>query len=67
MKESTIPPYAFNVEGAARYAGVSGPTLLEWLNSDDFPAFRSGRRWVIPRKGFEDWLDRHAQERADIK
>lgn len=66
FEHNRFTAYAFNVEGAAKYAGVSAPTLMEWLNLDDFPAFRSGRRWVIPRGGFEKWLDKHALERKNI-
>lgn len=35
---------AFNLKSAAEFASVSTPTMLEWVNRGDFPAFRSGRR-----------------------
>lgn len=57
---------AFNLKSAAEYASVSAPTMLEWVNRQDFPAFRSGRRWVIPREAFAKWLNEQAQARACI-
>lgn len=58
---------AFNLKGAAEYAGVSAPTMLEWVNRSDFPAFRSGRRWVIPCEAFTRWLNEQAKARACIE
>ena len=55
---------AFNLKSAAEYASVSAPTMLEWVNRGDFPAFRSGRRWVIPREGLTNWLNEQARARA---
>jgi len=55
---------ALNVRAAAVVAGVSVPTMRRWVCRDDFPAFRSGRRWVIPRDRFIDWLNARAAERA---
>lgn len=55
---------AFNLKSAAEFASVSTPTMLEWVNRQDFPAFRSGRRWVIPREGFIRWLNEQAAQRA---
>ena len=57
---------AFTLEGAAKHAGVSVPTITEWVNRSDFPAFRSGRRWIIPRSSFEKWLEDQARERAQL-
>lgn len=55
---------AFNLKTAAEFAGVSTPTMLEWVNRGDFPAFRSGRRWVIPKETLNDWLKEQARQRA---
>lgn len=57
---------AFTLEGAAKHANVSVPTVTEWVNRQDFPAFRSGRRWVIPRASFDAWLEDRARERAQL-
>lgn len=57
---------AFTLETAAKFANVSTPTMTEWVNRQDFPAFRSGRRWIIPRASFERWLEDQARERAQL-
>lgn len=36
--------------------GVSKPTAYNLANRADFPAIRFGKRVIIPRKPFEDWL-----------
>ena len=57
---------AFNLKEAAAYAGVSNPTMISWVNRADFPAFRSGRRWIIPRRPFIHWLEEQAEKRAQL-
>jgi len=57
---------AFNVKTAAEYAGVSRPTMAEWINRSDFPAFKSGSRWIIPRDALIRWLNERAAERAEL-
>lgn len=49
---------------AAKLAKVSMPTMYEWLNSEGFPAFRVGKKWLIPIRAFEAWLEQKAAERA---
>ena len=56
----------FNLEGLAKYIGVSCPTAQRLVNQDGFPAFRIGRRWVCPRQAVDEWLQRNAQERAHL-
>ena len=56
--------YALTLEEAAASMGVSAPTMREIANRQDFPAFRKGRRWIIPQRAFADWLDKQARERA---
>lgn len=56
----------FNLESLARYVGISTPTAQRLVNQDGFPAFRMGRRWVIPRRAVDEWLQRNAQERVQL-
>ena len=63
VKTETI---GLTLEAAAKLAGVSAPTMLSWVNRSDFPAFRSGRRWVIPRDSLLEWMKAQAAERATI-
>lgn len=57
---------AFDANGASKYIGISLPKLYELIYSTDFPAFRVGRRWVIPKDALDAWLARQAQERAQL-
>ena len=50
-------------EQAAKMAQVSLPTMDTWLNRADFPAFKAGRRWIIPVDKYKAWLEAKADER----
>ena len=63
QQPAEVLPGAFNLKTAAEYASVSTPTMLEWVNRQDFPAFRSGRRWIIPRNSFDEWLNQQGKRR----
>ena len=56
--------YALTIEEAAKSLGVSMPTMRKIANLNDFPAFRVGKRWIIPCQAFAEWLDKQARERA---
>lgn len=66
MEKLTKEVGVFNRGQAADFAGVSEPTIDEWLRREDFPAFRSGRRWLIPREPFIAWLKEQAKMRAQL-
>ena len=51
---------ALNVEEAAALMGLSKPTMYTVVNRADFPKIYVGRRIVIPRQSFEDWLQKAA-------
>lgn len=50
-------------EEAAQVAKVSLPTLDAWLSRADFPAFKAGRRWIIPVDKYKAWLETKAAAR----
>lgn len=58
---------AYNMKEAAAACGVSTGTMQMMVNREDFPAFRVGRRWVIPRASFEEWLKRQAAKRRTFE
>lgn len=53
----------FGLKEAAKMCGVSVHTMQALVNSEGFPAFRAGRRWMIPRNALEAWMTRQAAER----
>ena len=65
-KQSNVPAMAYTQEEAARAAGVSTVTMRQWVNRSDFPAFKSGKRWIIPVDAFREWLVSNARNRANL-
>lgn len=57
---------AFTLTEAADAINVSVPTMRSMLHQPGFPAFRAGKRWVIPVDEFRAWLGRQAAERAEL-
>lgn len=57
---------AFNLREAADYMGTNVTTMGELVRRAGFPAFRVGRRWVIPREAFSRWLNQQAEARAQL-
>lgn len=47
----------YTASEAAKAANVSMPTFYNWLHSEGFPAFRAGRKWIIPVEPFKRWLE----------
>lgn len=66
MKDDIRDSGTFTVETGAQWANVSRPTFSEWMKRADFPAFKSGRRWIIPREALIRWLNERAKERAQL-
>ena len=64
--EHDIPLLALTQEEAARAVGVSTVTMRKWILLSDFPAFKAGKRWIIPVDAFREWLNKNAAERKQI-
>lgn len=56
----------FNMAEAAEAVGVSIPTMVEFVQDKDFPAFKVGRRWVIPCDLLKQWLEQQAGQRRQF-
>lgn len=54
----------YTVKEAAEVAGVSTVTMLGWVKQSDFPAFRVGKKYLIPARMFEGWIEAQAAARA---
>jgi excisionase family DNA binding protein len=57
-------PEIYTVVQVARMLRINVGTVYPLLRDGVMPAKRLGRRWVIPRKRFHEWLDGLEQERA---
>lgn len=51
-----------NMNEAAQLAGLSVPVMRELAQRPGFPAIRAGRRWLIPRSLFVQWLEDEARK-----
>jgi excisionase family DNA binding protein len=47
----------YSVDEVAALLGVARSVAYEAVRTGLVPAIRVGRRWLIPRKRFHDWLD----------
>ena len=56
----------YNLQQAAEEGGISLPTMRALAHRADFPAFRVGRRWIIPVEDFMRWLSEQAEKRARL-
>ena len=60
-------PLTYNLSEAAEALHVSRPTMLSLVHTDGFPAFRIGRRWIIPTDGLKRWLEDQARLSCEEK
>lgn len=57
----------YSLAEAAEVAGVSVVTMSEWVHLNDFPALRAGKKWIIGKEQFHEWLKKHTMNRTVIK
>ena len=67
MRESTYKSYEelplfLNARMVSRILGVSQSSAYELMHQDGFPSMRIGKRILIPRDRFLEWLDRRQKE-----
>ncbi len=51
-------PFALHAEDIARILGISRSAAYGLLRRQDFPVLQVGRRKIIPRDRFFDWVER---------
>jgi excisionase family DNA binding protein len=49
---------ALNVSEVAELLGVSRPVVYQLIHREDFPAFKIGKRTLVPRLALEEWANR---------
>ena len=55
-------PMMMNMTDVAAALGISRAGAYKLAHSADFPAFQIGKRIVVSREKFLDWLDRQCEE-----
>lgn len=58
----TIERRTYNVAEAARVLGISVPKVYDLCHSRDFPAIFLGKRIIIPKDRFHEWIDEAANK-----
>ena len=58
---------AVSMTEAARLLGVSRPTVYQYANMVDFPAFRVGGRVLVSVDGLRQWVNDRAGVSADVQ
>jgi len=56
----------YNVEELARLLGVSKNKVYDLCHIEGFPAIWLGRRVIVSRSGFEQWVESQAGSGVDI-
>ena len=64
MKESVYTAYEdlplfLNAETVAKLLGISISSSYELMHEKDFPALRIGKRIVVPKEAFIQWVEQH--------
>lgn len=57
-------PLVLNAEDLSRFLGVSKGTCYSMLKRNDFPTIRIGKRLLVSKDKFLEWLDKNSQEAA---
>lgn len=55
-----------SVDEAAALSGIGRDKLYELTRRADFPALHFGRSIRIPRRVFEEWIEREAMKGRDM-
>lgn len=54
-------PLLLNVKQLADLLGVSGSSVYELIQEDDFPSLRIGKRIVVPKEELRQWISTHTK------
>ena len=58
--ENECMQVAVSVSVAAKMLGVSRPTVYQYMNARDFPAFKIGGRVLVSVDGLREWVNTRA-------
>ena len=55
-------PLFLNAEQVAVVLGIASASTYELMHQPDFPTLRIGRRIVVPKEKFIQWVERNTEE-----
>lgn len=58
MKKDVSERIALSVEETADLLGISVPSAYNLVRTENFPARRVNGRWLVSKKGLEEWLNK---------
>jgi len=66
MKQSSYKSYEeiplfLNANDISKVIGIAPSSAYELMHEKDFPSIRIGKRLVVQRDKFIDWVDRHSK------
>ena len=53
----------YTVPEVKKILKVSTQTVIKYVRNKELKGFRMGNQWRISKKGLEDFIDRHSNER----
>lgn len=56
----------YTVDEIGKILGISRATAFNLVKSKGFPAFRIGKRIIIPISAFSRWLDEQAKQQIAV-
>lgn len=58
---------SMTIDQAAEESRIGRDQLMHWIrHEDDFPCFKVGKKWIIPREGFTKWINDRAAARVGL-
>ena len=54
------------VKEAAKALGMSPDRVYQLVYRDDFPSYKVGDRWYIPKAELAEWNSKQAKEKAEL-
>ncbi|MDD2212186.1 MAG: helix-turn-helix domain-containing protein [Syntrophomonadaceae bacterium] len=61
-KQTTETPLAIGPAKTANWLGIAEGTVRTMLRNGELPGIKLGKRWLIPVKALEAWVEKQAGE-----
>lgn len=58
-------PIVLNVEDVESVLGIARSSSYNLFRSEEFPSFRVGKRFLVKRDDFLDWMNKKVDEREE--
>lgn len=56
VKRLKVEERWLTVEDICAYLNVSNDTVYRWIEQNDMPAHKVGRRWMFQKQEIDDWV-----------